>query len=226
MPDFLLLTKAGLAAAVTAGVVFLLLGLPWRSPNPTRLGLGWTWGVGLGFYAGCAVLGTWTSWPPTNDRERLMALVVPAALLVESVAVCAFLPRWLIWLPRVFLAAAVMPILLYGKGYYEDSAVRRNAGMAPADGHQSRAGPGRSVVIGLAFVGSIASTGIGKSGGGDSFSDSAFSRRRRHVSRLSKWRTIRNSFGGSPGGDDGRFASARSTTDQAMFFGNRVDWSL
>jgi hypothetical protein len=37
MPDFLVLTEAGLAAAITAGIVYLLLGLPWRSPDPTRL---------------------------------------------------------------------------------------------------------------------------------------------------------------------------------------------
>ncbi len=122
MPDFLVLTEAGLAAAITAGIVYLLLGLPWRSPDPTRLGLGWTLGISFGFYAGCGVLGLWPGWPPVNDRERLMTIVMPAALLVESAAACAFLPRWLIWMPRVLLAAAVMPILLYGKGYYEDSA--------------------------------------------------------------------------------------------------------
>jgi hypothetical protein len=122
MPDFLVLTEAGLAAAITAGIVYLLLGLPWRSTSSTRLSLGWTLGIGLGFYAGCRMLGLWPTWPPANDRDRFMMFVIPAALVVESVAACTFLPGWLIWVPRVILAAAVMPILLYGKGYYEDSA--------------------------------------------------------------------------------------------------------
>ena len=140
MPDFILLTQAGLAAAIAAGIVYLLLGWPprrpggfrsginlflgwpWLPPTPARLNLGWTFGIGLGFYTGCWVLDILPSWPPANDKDRLLVIVIPAALLVESVAACAFLPGWLVWVPRCLLAAAVMPILLYGKGFYEDSA--------------------------------------------------------------------------------------------------------
>src|SRR5947209_2019621 len=122
MPDFTLMGQAGLAAGAVAAAVLLMLVWPRGSPSPARSALGWTLGVGLGFFVGCGVLGVWPAWPPIGDRDRFLTLVLPAAILIEGLAAFGFVPSWLAWLLRCLLAALVTPILLHGTIYLEDAA--------------------------------------------------------------------------------------------------------
>jgi hypothetical protein len=121
MPDPLSMLGALAAAAVVAAAVLLLGGLPWRAPGPRRAAVGWVAGVGLGFYVGfllaCRLLGSWPHWPPREDQDRLLALLLPAAIAVELVA--ALLPRlrWPVWLLRLVVAGAAARILLHNTVY-------------------------------------------------------------------------------------------------------------
>ncbi len=122
MPDPILLLKAMGAAAAPAAVVLLLLGWPWRAPHAARVAAGWAVGVGLGFVVGCWVLKVSPHWPPREDQDRFLLLVMPAVLGVELLAAVPRVPRWLILALRGTIAAVVAPILLHGSAYLADSA--------------------------------------------------------------------------------------------------------
>jgi hypothetical protein len=122
MPDPILLLKAMAAAAVLAAVVLLVVARPWRTPPPIALVAGgWAASVGLGFALGSLYLKPKLHWPPVEDQDRFLLLVMPAAFAVESLAAIAWLPRWLVGSLRCILAAAVAPTLLYGSTYLTDS---------------------------------------------------------------------------------------------------------
>jgi hypothetical protein len=93
---------------------------PWRQPHSLRLRLGWVLGLGAGLYAGCAVLGQWPRWPAPEDKDRYLVLLMPLVLAVEIIAALVPRPWWLSWLPRIGVAAAAAPILLYQSSYVTD----------------------------------------------------------------------------------------------------------
>src|SRR4051794_16793092 len=101
MPDPLLISAAMATAAITAAVVVLLLGLPWRRPHATRVSIGQAVGTGCGLLLGCLILGAKPKWPPAEDQDRLLLILLPAAILVEVFAALPKVPCWLSWIFRL-----------------------------------------------------------------------------------------------------------------------------
>jgi len=133
MPEPLLLVKAVAMASVLAGMAQLLawwiLGAVGAAVLPkvlqlqqTRVAVGGALGVGIGFVAGAWTLGQWPHWPPIEDRDRFLTLLLPAAILVECLASLPRVRPWLTWDMRLVLAAACAPILLYRTTYLADLA--------------------------------------------------------------------------------------------------------
>jgi hypothetical protein len=111
-----ILSATGLAA-LTAALVLLACGWPWRRPVRARVTLGWALGVGLGFALACLVVGVPVAWPPHKDQGRLLLVVWPAAVLVECLAAVPRVPRVLAWAARLGLAASVARVMLHGTVY-------------------------------------------------------------------------------------------------------------
>ncbi len=120
MPDpVLMLTAMGIAFAVSAALLGIF-GWRGRQAWPTSFDAGRVIGVAVGFVLGCWVLGNRAHWPPRDDQERLLALVFPAAVLVELLAVFPKVPRWLIWPLRFVIVAGGARVLLHGTSYITD----------------------------------------------------------------------------------------------------------
>ena len=119
MPDLVTLAVALTAAAITAALFLILCSLPWRQPRPTVVALGWVLGAATGFALGCWLLGVQPHWPPREDQDRLLLLLMPAVVMIEVLAVTA-LPRWLGWLLRAIAALAAARVLLHGTSYITD----------------------------------------------------------------------------------------------------------
>jgi hypothetical protein len=110
MPDLLLILEAFAAAALVAAGGLLLCGGRW----------GGAASLAVGFFAGVWVLGVRPRFPPREDQDRWLLVLLPAAVAVENAAAAlARLPR-LAWSLRLALAAAAAPILLYGSSYVAD----------------------------------------------------------------------------------------------------------
>jgi hypothetical protein len=122
MPDLLTLVKALTAAAMTAAAVLLLGGWPWRAPRPARASAGAVLGAATGLLAGCWMLGLMPQWPPREDRDRLLLVLVPALVGVELLAALSGRLRWLAWLGRVVVALGAGRVLLHGTSYLADLA--------------------------------------------------------------------------------------------------------
>jgi hypothetical protein len=117
MPDPMLILQALAVTGLLAGLVVLICGLP---PAP-RMAIAWVLGVGGAFYLGCRLLGLWPRWPPREDLDRLLLIVLPAALAVELVSAFPQVPRALAWLLRLAVAAGAAPVLLYKSTYFAGS---------------------------------------------------------------------------------------------------------
>jgi hypothetical protein len=123
MPDPVFLLELMAGAAVLAAAMVLAWGWPWRAAIPARIALGEALGVGIAFFLGFGLLGRWPRWPLLEAEDRLVAIVLPAVLIVEVVA--ALLPpasRWLAWFLRLGMAASVAPVLLHSSQYLTDAA--------------------------------------------------------------------------------------------------------
>jgi hypothetical protein len=133
MPDPKLIIQAVAAAAITAAALLLLCG-SWRGPwRSARLSAGSVLGVGIGFFVGCWWLGLRPHWPPREDQDRLLLILLPAIIGLELVL--AIVPAldsrnkgagmgrwWPTWLLRLILAAGAAPILLHNSSYLVDLA--------------------------------------------------------------------------------------------------------
>src|SRR5712692_5860979 len=137
-------------AAVLAALVFLLFAWPWKSRGTDfksvlaiRTAVGGVLSVSVGFFAGCWWLGVRPHWPPLEDQDRLLLILLPAVIVVELVAallkselrnpkseigspdirVSNFgfrilsLDIWLPWLQRLAVAAIAGRILLHNSIY-------------------------------------------------------------------------------------------------------------
>ena len=112
-----LVARALVAVAVIAAVAFLLCAQPWRPQSRVSVTLGWVLGLALGVYAGCWLLSLWPHWPPRDCADRLLILVLPAALIVELLASLPATPGWLGIALRLIVVAGAAPVLLYGSQY-------------------------------------------------------------------------------------------------------------
>ena len=123
MPDpFLIVTAMGIALT-TSVLIFVICGWRWRRvAAPFWLESGWVLGIGSGLLVGCWVLGLRPHWPLREVIDRLLALVLPAVLLVELLAVIPKVQRWLVWTLRLALVAGGARILLHGTSYITDLA--------------------------------------------------------------------------------------------------------
>jgi hypothetical protein len=109
----------GLALAASA----LVLGLcTWwsrrrKTPLSPWIEAGWVLGTAAGFYLGCRLLGTWPHWPPREDLDRLLAIIIPAVLVVELLAAWPKVPGWLAWALRLAIVGCGARVLLHGSSY-------------------------------------------------------------------------------------------------------------
>lgn len=119
MPDYVLMVQGWLLAAMVAGLVLLVIARP-ATPAPWRMAAGWVAGLGAGIYCGCARLREWPHWPPLEDRDRFLVILLPLVLLVEFAAMLLPTRRWIAWILRISLSAAAAPILLLNSSYVAD----------------------------------------------------------------------------------------------------------
>jgi hypothetical protein len=122
MPDPVRIVEASAICAALAALGLLLGGWPWRQPRAGWVAAGGALGLGSGFLVGACVLGLAPHFPPQEDRDRLLLVLLPAAVGVEVVS--AFLPRrrWLAWSLRLVVASGAARVLLHGSVYLTDSA--------------------------------------------------------------------------------------------------------
>jgi hypothetical protein len=107
-------------AAVLAAAIALILCRPWNSPDAARTALGEALAIGVVFFVGGGVVLRWPRWPFAGPEDRLLAVILPALVLVEVVA-CRRVPRWLAWTMRFAVAASVAPVLLFDSIYLANS---------------------------------------------------------------------------------------------------------
>lgn len=122
MPDAVLIGKASVAAALVAAALVLVCGWPWKAPHPARVSAGGAAGVGLGLAIGAWLLGVVPHFPPREDQDRLLLILLPAVILVEMVAAVFGRAAWLAWSLRLIVAAAAARILLHDSIYLADKA--------------------------------------------------------------------------------------------------------
>ncbi len=108
------------AAALCAAVIILLFGWPWRKPSLVRVSAGSVLGMALGLGVGCWWLGIHPHWPPREDQDRLLLVLLPAVLVVELLAALAGRLRWLAWPLRLLIAAGAGRVLLHHSSYLAD----------------------------------------------------------------------------------------------------------
>jgi len=137
MPEPLLYLKAMGAAAVVSALFVLAAAAVRRTAstarlNVARLNAACVLAIGFGLALGYCVLDWRFAWPPRSGLDRFLTIVVPAALSIELLAGFNRVPRWLAWLLRMSLAAAVPRILLHGSVYLSGSGDNWNLWQAGA----------------------------------------------------------------------------------------------
>ncbi|HZW29478.1 MAG TPA: hypothetical protein VFF52_02160 [Isosphaeraceae bacterium] len=119
MPDPNSMARAmGLAFLTTA----LVLGLCtwWSRRRGTQPALwidaGWVVGLAAGFSLGCGLLLPWPHWPPREDLDRFLLIIIPAVLIVELVGAFPRLNRlyWVLW---GMVIVCALRVLLHGSIY-------------------------------------------------------------------------------------------------------------
>src|SRR5438128_3746262 len=121
MPDFKVILDSMAAAGGLAALILLACGWPWKAPRQKLVAAGWALAVGGGFFAGCCVLlGRLPNWPPREDIDRLLLVLLPAAVVAEAMSAIFERPRWLAWAMRGIVAATAGRILLHNTTYIAD----------------------------------------------------------------------------------------------------------
>lgn len=117
MPDPFIVMQA-MAAAAFAAAAILLGSAGWKRPGDAgRVAIGWPLAVGAGFLMGAVMLGQRPGLLPGTDKDRLLLLIVPGAMLTEAMlAASRPAPLWK-WAIRLVVAALIAPILLHGSVY-------------------------------------------------------------------------------------------------------------
>ena len=148
MPDPVVILKAAAAAAALAAGILLLGGWRWRAPHAVRTAAAAALAVGAGFFAGAWLLDFRFHFPPSEDQDRLLFVLVPAAVGVEIMAAALRRAAWMGWVLRLALAAVAARIILHDSSYITDLA-----------GPGSREWPlGQTWLILLGLAGALAAT--------------------------------------------------------------------
>src|SRR5437763_17186837 len=114
MPDLMQMIKAMLGAAAAAVAVVWLIALPRVPHRAARIAFSRVLGLAVGSCLGFVVLGFRPHWPPIEDQDRFLLLVLPSLLVVDFLGLIPGLcPGWVL-LARGSVAAAAGPTLLYG----------------------------------------------------------------------------------------------------------------
>ncbi|HEV8061640.1 MAG TPA: hypothetical protein VGP68_17295 [Gemmataceae bacterium] len=106
MPDPMSMAEAAFLAAVIA----------WLIARFGRAAGGL--GVGLGILVGAWVLGLAPRVPPREALDRVLLVLIPAAVLAEVAAAAG--PKWAGWASRMVVAAVAAPVLVHGSSYVTD----------------------------------------------------------------------------------------------------------
>lgn len=117
MPDPRLYVIALAAACGSSALVVLARGCLRRPASDARTSAAEVLAVGVGLAVGFYLLRLWPAWPPTTALGRMVAVVLPAVIGVELLAVTPRVPMWLAWLSRSTLALATGRVLLHGSVY-------------------------------------------------------------------------------------------------------------
>jgi hypothetical protein len=124
MPDPIFMAWA-MGLAFVASAVILAACVVWgsrRAHGAAWIDAGWVLSLGIGFYLGCRALGIWPHWPPLEDQDRLLALVIPFVLGIELLAAVPSVPGWLIGTLRLAMVGLGARILLHETIYLTDVA--------------------------------------------------------------------------------------------------------
>ncbi len=120
MPDPLLYVQATAAAAFAgAAIVVVLLWLR-RSPTAAWLNAACGIAVAAGSMVGLRVEDLHVALPPASGLDRLLLIVIPAALLIESIAALPPVGNRFAWGLRIGLILLTPRILLHGSVYLSD----------------------------------------------------------------------------------------------------------
>lgn len=120
MPNPLQMLLASGVAGLVASVIVLVSAILVPRAVATWTRAGWNFGIGAGFLVGCSLLGRGPRGSFAEDVDRLLVIVMPTAVLVESVVSHPRFPGALAWLTRMFVAGSVAPLLLQGTVYLSD----------------------------------------------------------------------------------------------------------
>ena len=117
MPEPLLYLKAMGAAACVSTLIVLAGWAVRRDADSTWRNIACALAMGLGLAVGYHILSLQLAWPPASGLDRMLTIVIPAAIGIELMAGFQSVPRPIAWLLRIGLAAAIPRILLHGSVY-------------------------------------------------------------------------------------------------------------
>lgn len=120
MPDMFLMAKGSAAAACLAAVIFLLFSWPWRIVSPKLRTLGSVLGAGTGFFVGWWILGVRPNWPPLEDTDRFLLILLPAIVVVELASTLLDRSPRRLRLLRFLVGSGLTPLLLHKTIYLVD----------------------------------------------------------------------------------------------------------
>lgn len=122
MPDPIRIFEAQSVTALLAAAIVLLGVWIKRRNRVVPAALPALAGIAAGLFAGCWLLGLLPHWPPREDQDRFLLIVLPAVIAVEMLTALA--GGWVksVWLLRQVVAVGATPVLLYGSSYLSPSA--------------------------------------------------------------------------------------------------------
>src|SRR5262245_54161649 len=120
MPEPLLyLQSLGAASLASAAGVLVMSGR--RAGGPVQLNVACILAGCLGMVTGCWLLRWHLVWPPASALDRVVMLVIPAALSIELVASSSSIGPALAWALRAIFVAAAPLVLLHSSIYLAGS---------------------------------------------------------------------------------------------------------
>jgi hypothetical protein len=117
-------------AAAFAALICFFFSRPWGGTRSRRTAVGGVVGLVAGIFAGCWWLGVQPHWPPREDQDRFLLILLPAIIVIELIAAAFLSPepgqektpahQAVVWFLRFIVAAAAGRILLHDTSYVAD----------------------------------------------------------------------------------------------------------